>query len=125
MILFLQELSDKDKQVGLWVNHEDYPSASGIDEVFHFFFDDNDLGDDPFSEVGRILKSQAEAEAIRLLASALCDICQRLGDAGSDVFMSDRAWPSLMDLAKASLRLLLKNDETKGGGISPPGSTGP
>lgn len=114
LILLLEELSDKDKQLRLWVMHEDFPSASGIDEIFHFFFDDSDLGDNPWTEVGRVLKSQAEAKIIKCLTGALCDLFQRLGDAPSDVFMSDPAWSSLMGIARASLKLLLENDGRAG-----------
>ncbi|MEY2168360.1 MULTISPECIES: SCO4402 family protein [unclassified Rhodanobacter] len=110
MISLLDELSDKSKQDHLWLMHEDYPSSSGIDDVFHFFFDDTDLNKDVDSEIGRILKDQVEAVVISNVCNALDQLFQKLGDADSSVYMSDPAWLSLMHLAQAAL-IVLRDSE--------------
>lgn len=109
LIVLLRELCDREKQFRLWIMHEDFPSTSGIDEIFHFFFDDNDLGNDPNSEVGRILKNTNEVNVISRVSSALNELEQRLGDADSCAFMSDAAWPSMIILASEALKVLAKD----------------
>ena len=109
LIALLRELCDREEQFHLWVMHEDCPSASGVDEVFHFFFDDNDLGDDPDSEVGRILKGADEVNVIRRVSSALDGLGRKFGNADSCAFMSDSAWSAMMMLTSEALEVLTKD----------------
>lgn len=106
MISLLDELSDEGEQVRLWVMHGSYPDSSGIDDVFHFFFDDTELGNDVNSEVGNILKNQDEAVAVDSVCKALDQLLTRSGDVSSAMFMADPAWPSLMHLARTALTVL-------------------
>ena len=108
LILFLEELSSRHEQVRLWLNQDDFPNIYGIDEVYHFFFDDTDLGDDPFSEIGNILANSYEAEHIQKLCKKLIEILDRLGDANSDVFMNDHQWQCVMSIAQDCLTLINK-----------------
>jgi hypothetical protein len=43
LIALLGELSDETIQKKFWINKEDAPNVSGVDEIFHFLFDDTDL----------------------------------------------------------------------------------
>src|SRR5690349_10212215 len=96
LLQLLAELSDKDAQNRLWISHEDFPNSSGIDEVFHFLFDDTDLGQDPHSEIGRILRNRSEADLLQELSLALDTMLDRLGDQRSEVYMSDPEWASIV-----------------------------
>lgn len=60
-----------------------------IDYIFHFLFDDTDLASDPRSQIGIILKKDDEAQNIALLCSALDKMLERIGDAGSEMFLND------------------------------------
>ncbi|GLQ97269.1 SCO4402 family protein [Dyella mobilis] len=108
MIGLLEELSDRSTQERLWIRLESYPLSSGIDDVFHFFFDDTDLAQDVNSEIGHILSNASEAVAIRNLCNALDNLCQDLGDVGSGAYISHPDWPSLVHLAQAALIVLQK-----------------
>lgn len=112
MIHLFDELSDRDKQLKLWVRHEDRPISSGINEVFHFIFDDTDLGEDPQSEVGNILVSQDEVDAVRAVADALAMLLNKIGDVESEKFIADPDWPSVVDLAGLAVKIFF---EKKGG----------
>ncbi|HEY4366768.1 MAG TPA: hypothetical protein VGN07_05995 [Steroidobacteraceae bacterium] len=99
----LAELSDEEVQYRLWVLHEDYPNYSGIDDVFHFIFDDTDLGEDAYSEIGRILRNRLEADRLQELSLVLEKMLGRLGDQDSDIFMRDTEWASVVALARSAL----------------------
>lgn len=96
----VKELSSEELQIDLWINGNDYPNASGIDEVFHFLFDDTDLGDDPESEIGRILRDVEEAMIIGKMCTILNDLHDRLGDADSKSYMDDCRWKELINIAR-------------------------
>lgn len=106
LIAILRELADPALQKRLWVERADFPNVSGIDQVFHFFFDDTDLARDPLSEVGTFLKNENEAECIKLLCNALDAMLVRLGDVSSEAFLNDPSWSSVVGLAKSTLECL-------------------
>lgn len=95
----LKELSSKELQDEFWINGKDYPNASGIDEVFHFFFDDTDLSVDSKSEIGRILIDSNEASMISELCLVLDEICDRLGDVDSQSYINDYRWEEVISMS--------------------------
>lgn len=103
LLHLLAELSDRDAQHRFWIMHEDFPSASGIDEVFHFIFDDTDLGRDAYSEIGRMLRNRSEADRLQELSLGLGKMLDRLGDQSSEKYMSDSEWESIVVLARSAL----------------------
>lgn len=105
LLELLHELSDIETQERLWLKHEDFPNSSGIDEIFHFFFDDTDLVSNPKSLVGIVLLDDREVKEIEQLTSALSGMLSRLGDVDSQAYMSDPEWASIVSLAQSSLRL--------------------
>ncbi len=108
MIALLGELSDGTIQKRLWIDSEDAPNVSGIDEVFHFLFDDTDLGKAPYSEVGRILENTVEADRIAALCKALVGMLNRLGDVPAHAFIADSEWSAVMKLAASALECTSK-----------------
>ena len=103
LIHLLNELSDKIAQENLWVKHRDYPNNSGIDAVIHFFFNDTDIAQDAYSEIGSILKNSLEADRLQELSLGLDKMLDRLGNVDSETFMRDAEWASIVKLAANAL----------------------
>jgi hypothetical protein len=103
LIAFLEELADPETQERFWIRHEDVPMSSGIDEVFHFFFDDTDIGGNPFGQIGICLRSTEEAVRVKRVTDLLKSMLDRLGDVGSREYMSDPMWPELVARALTAL----------------------
>lgn len=106
LVSLLLELADKQTQERLWIRHEDYPNSSGIDEVFHFLFDDTDIGENPKSLIGIVLLNEQEAYEIEALSGVLSRILSRLGNVGSEYYMRDDEWPLVMSQAMSALKRL-------------------
>ena len=103
LIAFMEELADPGIQERFWIRHEDAPASSSIDEVFHFFFDDTDIGQDPFAQIGICLRSNEEAALVKKVTDLLDSMLHRLGDVGSREYMSDSMWPEVVARASAAL----------------------
>lgn len=103
LIGILEEISDHAAQKEFWIDHIDYPNASGIDHVFHLLFDDTNLGSDSNSEIGYILSNENEAKNIQNLCDKLSEIHSRLGDCESISYINDREWGDVMKLSKVAL----------------------
>lgn len=88
-------------------NHE-------IDEVYHFFFDDNDYRDAPLSEVGQSLHSNDEAAIVFAVTLALDDLLKELGDQRTLAFIQHRNWPLVVELAKLALVTLRPGEPPRG-----------
>ena len=88
-------------------NHE-------IDEVYHFFFDDNDYRDAPLSEVGQSLHSNDEAAIVFAVTLALDDLLKELGDKHTLAFIQHRNWPLVVELAKLALAALRPCETLRG-----------
>ena len=122
MISLLREMCSPDLQRHLWIEKKDYPNASGIDEVFHFLFDDTNLGSDPESEVGNFLESTEEASRIALICRGLEVMLNRLGNVDSEAYLDDPQWASIAKLAESALQVTAIGiiDESKIKGLAPP-----
>jgi hypothetical protein len=89
----------------LWRAELEHGLASGIDEVFHFFFDDHDFDE---TDVGVTLFDQDEVRAIGALKAALNIVLQDLGDAGDDKFALHPLWREVRQAAVAANRELAR-----------------
>ena len=98
----LLELEADDPRV-LWQGERQRGLVSGIDQVFHFFFDDHNFDN---SAVGYSLFDQGEVasiEAVKLRLEAILDV---VGDADDDDFVSHPLWAEVRRAAAvASSRL--------------------
>lgn len=103
LIGILEELSDRKIQIDLWINHKDYPNFSGIDQVYHFLFDDTDLGCNAENEIGFIIKNKEEAFLIDELCILLSEINGRLGDRDSLSYINDDKWKNIIKFSNKIL----------------------
>lgn len=111
LIGVLAELSSKELQIKFWIEHQDYPNASGIDQVFHFLFDDSDLGCDAGSEIGQILANKLEADKIGDVCRAISEIHERLGDVESISFINDDKWDKVVELSAIAHTIMIAPDD--------------
>lgn len=105
LVEYLKELSDADYQKKVWLRGERSgdEGVSGIDVIYHFLFDDTDLGSNAESEIGLCLLSREEAGLIKELAHLLESLLERNGDADSKTYMKDSEWAKVIDLSKITL----------------------
>ena len=102
LILYLEELQLADPQP-LWRAEEERGLSSGVDQVFHFFFDDNDFDEDA---IGATLLNKVEVEAIKSVKAKLDAILSIIGDRGNNVFVEHPLWPEVSEAASnARMRL--------------------
>jgi hypothetical protein len=98
LILYLAELAVDDpratwqaeRQQGLW---------SGIDEVFHFFFDDHDFDE---TDVGAVFFDRSEVEIVAAVKRALEAVLLVVGNRGDDEFVQHALWPNVTHTARAA-----------------------
>lgn len=112
LIAYIEELADPELQQRFWIRHEDAPTSSGIDEVFHFFFDDTEIGESPFEQIGICLCDTEEAAEVKGITDVLESMLRRLGNAQSQRYLSDPMWKEVLARASAALRLFRLGDET-------------
>jgi hypothetical protein len=102
LLSYLHELEADDPRV-IWREDRDRGLASGINEVFHFFFDDHDFDN---ADVGAALRNSDEVAAICAVKVALGTALDALGDAGDDAFVQHSLWQDVRRAAaEASNRL--------------------
>jgi hypothetical protein len=102
LILYLKELETPDPR-SLWREERERGLISGIDQVFHFFFDDNDFDE---TAIGATLLKQSEVAAIQSVKTLLEAILESLGDERDDVFVQHPLWPKVSAAASNALRQL-------------------
>jgi hypothetical protein len=102
LILYLKELEVPDPRL-LWREERERGLISDIDQVFHFFFDDNDFDE---TAIGVILLNQSEVAAIQNVKAPLKAILESVGDEGDDVFVQHPLWPQVTAAASNALRQL-------------------
>lgn len=73
----------------LWEGERQRGLASGIDQVFHFLFDDHDFD---ASAIGYTLLNEAEVRSIETVKLSLEAILDLVGDAGDIDFVSHPLW---------------------------------
>jgi hypothetical protein len=102
LILYLEELETPDPRV-VWREEREKGLISGIDQVFHFFFDDNDFD---ASAVGAVLLNHSEVAAIQKVKASLQAILESVGDEGDDLFVQHPHWPQVTAAASNALTQL-------------------
>ncbi|WP_408586974.1 SCO4402 family protein [Novosphingobium sp.] len=99
---YLSEL-ETDDPTALWHDERQRGLASGVDQVFHFFFDDHDFDK---SAVGYSLYDQFVVRLIKVVKLHLEAILRVVGDADDDDFVSHPLWADVRRAAAvASSRL--------------------
>lgn len=91
IILYLKELAADDPEA-LWRNERDQGLVSDIDQIFHFFFDDNDFDE---GAIGQSLLDAEEAKAIEEVKLLLDAMLVDLPEGDDAAFTSHHLWPSL------------------------------
>ncbi|OYZ14169.1 MAG: hypothetical protein B7Y35_10285 [Sphingomonadales bacterium 28-64-96] len=99
---FLSEL-ELDDPMAIWEYERQRGKVSGIDPVFHFFFDDHDFDS---SAVGRMLFNQAEVQSVESVKLSLEAILEVVGDAEDNDFVSHPLWANVRRTAAAASGLL-------------------
>jgi hypothetical protein len=102
LILYLRELAVPDPRP-LWRQERAEGLISDIDQVFHFFFDDNDFGE---SAIGVTLLDGREVAEVESVKARLEAILSDVGDASDDVFVEHQLWPRVTAAASIALRQL-------------------
>jgi hypothetical protein len=95
---YLSELGADDPQPS-WRAERDTGLASGIDQVFHFFFDDNDFDE---GGVGTTLLGGSELHLIVAVRHAMEQILAAFGDADDDAFVEHPLWAGVRHAAAAA-----------------------
>lgn len=106
----VQSLADPDYQWRVWVRRE-YPKPGYYDDFamnIHILFDDTTVLEDPDGAVGDILRSPAEAEALRRLAEALNHVLDTVGrgDEPDQNYLESAHWSAVIEAADAALHVL-------------------
>ena len=100
LILYLDELAKPDPRI-VWAEEGKRGLISGIDQVFHFFFDDNDFDK---TAIGTTLCSQGEVAAVGRLKASLDAILESVGEQGDqDDFVRHPLWPHVTAAAAGAL----------------------
>ena len=100
LILYLEELAKPDPRI-VWAEESGRGLISGIDEVFHFFFDDNDFDE---TAVGTTLCNHGEVAAVGRLKASLEAILESVGEQGDDDdFVRHPLWPHVTAAAAGAL----------------------
>lgn len=98
LILYLEELAADDPEA-LWRNERKQGLVSDIDQIFHFFFDDNDFDE---GAIGESLLDSKEAKAIDEVKALLNAMLVDLPNGDDAAFVSHHLWPRLRTRAQAA-----------------------
>ena len=96
LILYLKELAAEDPEE-LWRNAREQGLVSDIDQIFHFFFDDNDLDE---GAVGECLLDMEEVKIIDEVKTLLEEMLADLPKGNDAAFVSHHLWPRLRAKAR-------------------------
>ncbi|KTE25454.1 MULTISPECIES: hypothetical protein [unclassified Sphingopyxis] len=101
LILYLKELAAEDPEE-LWRNAREQGLVSDIDQIFHFFFDDNDFDE---GAVGYSLLDVNEAKVIGEVKALLDAMLMDLPNGNDVAFVSHHLWPRLRAMAQEAQSL--------------------
>jgi predicted metal-dependent phosphoesterase TrpH len=97
-MLYLEELAADDPRA-IWLEGREHGLSSGIDEVFHFFFDDHEFDE---ADIGVVLLDLSEVAAIADVKRALEAVLEEIGDQGDDEFVRHPLWPRVREAAASA-----------------------
>jgi len=112
LIGYLKGLSDREYQKRCWVlkNCPNGVENDELDYVVHFLFDDTQLGTNPESLIGYILKDDVEVEAIKSICYELDSIFEKYGyDLSDDDYINLPEWTNVIKKAENALGAIKKN----------------
>ena len=104
IILYLKELA-ADDPTELWRNERKRGLVSDIDQIFHFFFDDNNFDD---GDIGASLLDSKEVSSIHEVKSLLDAMLTDLPNGDDADFVKHSLWPSLRAKTRAALSVFEK-----------------
>lgn len=96
LILYLKELAAEDPKE-FWRKDRERGLVSGIDQIFHFFFDDNDFDE---AAIGESLLDVEESKTIDEVKALLDAMLVDLAKGDDAAFVSHHLWPSLRTKAQ-------------------------
>lgn len=102
LLAYLEELATPDPRP-VWQGERRRGLVSGIDQVFHFFFDDHDF--DP-SDVGYTLLDSSEADAVGALKRVLNELLSELPNGDDNDYVNHRRWGEASAAATSALGLM-------------------
>lgn len=103
LLLYLAELAEDDPQA-IWRAERERGLSSGIDEVFHFFFDDHDFDE---AAVGDVLLDRSEVAAVGAVKHALDAVLISVGDRSDGAFIRHPLWPNVTRAAQSARAQLI------------------
>lgn len=95
---FLSELRADDPRP-IWQAERKSGLVSGIDQVYHFFFDDHEFD---ASAIGVMLLDEVEVASVGVLMHALGAVLDEIGDANDDDFVLHPLWQPVREAARAT-----------------------
>lgn len=102
LMLNLAELEAADPRP-VWREERERGLSSGIDELFHFFFDDHDFGN---ADIGTLLFDESEVAAVNAVKEALDSVLKAVGDQDDDAFVEHPLWQQVTSAAAMTRRHL-------------------
>ncbi len=87
--MYLKELAAEDPKE-VWRKERERGLVSGIDQIFHFFFDDNDFDEDA---IGESLLDGEEVRTINEVKALLDEMLLDLPKGDDAAFVSHHLWP--------------------------------
>jgi len=91
IVLYLKELAAEDPKE-VWRKERERGLVSGIDQIFHFFFDDNDFDE---TAIGESLLDGEEVTTINEVKALLNEMLVDLPNGDDAAFFSHHLWPRL------------------------------
>lgn len=110
LLQYLDEIIDPD-QTAAWLRSNPNGLIVGIDQTFHFLFDDHDFGR---GDIGISLFDAGEVDAIGALKDTLGAILKTNRDGDDAYFLSHPLWPEVVRAAGIARHLLASR------GVPPP-----
>lgn len=98
LLLTLEELSAADPREQ-WVSQRQRKTVSGVNQVIHFLFDDNDFGE---ADVGATLLNRHELALIEAVKGELDPIIDGCPQGDDDDFVSHPLWAKVTAAAVAA-----------------------
>lgn len=103
LIDYLGNLSDREYQRRVWVNHESSKPGycDSFGELVHFFYDDTVLAKDPYKGITYYLEDEKEAEAVRKVIATLDMIFAKYGTHKTDEqYITYPEWLDVIEAAQ-------------------------
>ena len=111
----VQSLADRNLQERMWINRT-FPHEGYFEDLtlnIHILYDDTQVLPDPSTQLGSVLVSQAEVDALQELDGVLSPIIKRLGDRPDADYLADAQWLAVVQRAAEALAVLQGNREVE------------